>query len=290
MADVRAVDVVNEFNSRIRNRLNGTNITWDRNNFPNTTVQFERFGRRYTIGTAAPREAYEAFFTGTGGNIYSSPSSGEFSGNADISHVRSRVLAYARNYTSVRRVHVRMRFDYRGMLYEFENATAYGDTNLSSSVPDPSNGNMVAGQDTDLSDFRTYFDQVWNNLAGIRDSTYNFHRDLCHSNCHSSCHRSCHGDGPGDGSSDRRLKSDIARITLALDDTEELISCIPAIWQWNDEAYRVAGLQGSSVGVIADEVEAVRPDLVYRDSDGYLKVRYAAMTAELLAYIQQTNK
>lgn len=52
-------------------------------------------------------------------------------------------------------------------------------------------------------------------------------------------------------------------------------------WDWNDEGKRIADPAQPKWGVIADELMQVRPEFVLRDADGYLKVDYLALMAEL---------
>jgi hypothetical protein len=66
--------------------------------------------------------------------------------------------------------------------------------------------------------------------------------------------------------SDIMLKNDVVRIgTVA-----EGIGLYRFRYNWSDQIY---------VGVMAQEVEAVRPDAVVRGSDGYLRVYYQKIGA-----------
>jgi hypothetical protein len=64
--------------------------------------------------------------------------------------------------------------------------------------------------------------------------------------------------------SDIRLKRDI----VALEQLENGIGLYRFRYQWSDQAY---------VGVMAQEVAAIRPDAVVRGPDGYLRVNYARL-------------
>lgn len=52
-------------------------------------------------------------------------------------------------------------------------------------------------------------------------------------------------------------------------------------WRWNDEGKRVADPSQPTYGVIADELAEVMPEFVMRGADGYLRVNYPALMAEL---------
>ena len=67
--------------------------------------------------------------------------------------------------------------------------------------------------------------------------------------------------GSGGMKSDIQLKHDVVRIGTVADG----IGLYRFQYNWSDQVY---------VGVVAQEVEAVRPDAVIRDSDGYLRVYY----------------
>lgn len=73
--------------------------------------------------------------------------------------------------------------------------------------------------------------------------------------------------------SDERLKTHIVRYRGV-----ELLPGIPlATWEWlNSDSVRVAGMLpgGRGVGVIAQDVEKVRPDLVSVGEDGFKRVNY----------------
>ena len=72
--------------------------------------------------------------------------------------------------------------------------------------------------------------------------------------------------------SDARLKDDITP-------TGETLGGFPVYrWVWN-KAASALGLSGSATGVIAQEVEAHRPEAVSADESGFLKVDYAALSA-----------
>ena len=54
-------------------------------------------------------------------------------------------------------------------------------------------------------------------------------------------------------------------------------------WEWNDEGKRIADPAQPTFGVMADELQATHPHLVKRGEDGYLRVNYDGLVAELEA-------
>ena len=52
-------------------------------------------------------------------------------------------------------------------------------------------------------------------------------------------------------------------------------------WDWNDEGKRIADPAQPTFGVMADELQATHPHLVERGDDGYLRVNYHGLVAEL---------
>lgn len=54
-------------------------------------------------------------------------------------------------------------------------------------------------------------------------------------------------------------------------------------WEWNDEGKRIADPAQPTFGVMADELQETHPHLVKRGEDGYLRVNYDGLVAELEA-------
>lgn len=52
-------------------------------------------------------------------------------------------------------------------------------------------------------------------------------------------------------------------------------------WEWNDEGKRIADPAQPTFGVMADELQKTHPHLVKRGEDGYLRVNYNGLAAEL---------
>ena len=83
-----------------------------------------------------------------------------------------------------------------------------------------------------------------------------------------------------DNSSDRRFKREIRTLENALDSTLMLRG---VRHDWRREEFSDRNFPtGESIGFIAQEVEAIFPELVETESDGYKKVEYAKVTALLV--------
>lgn len=211
MADVRPIDVVNMFNSRVRNRAN-SGIAWGSNSKPANG------------GHASVQTVYDNYFKGHTNGLSNAPAASSFTGSVKFSTINNQVLSHAAKYTAIRNTWVKIRFKYNNPVsYGGGNSrggyssggsrvgTTQYDTIVNSakiahlgtahdvaSIPDPSSGiaNLGTGALT-KSVLAEYMDAVWNNVKAVRNSTVNIHRDVCHNSCHNSCHDSCHGDGPG---------------------------------------------------------------------------------------------
>jgi hypothetical protein len=85
--------------------------------------------------------------------------------------------------------------------------------------------------------------------------------------------------------SDKRLKSDIKPLSNVLDRLEYIRGISFA---WNDEAEAVGAQPGErEIGVLADEVEKVFPELVDQKDDGYKSVDYSKLTAVLVEAVKE---
>ena len=58
-------------------------------------------------------------------------------------------------------------------------------------------------------------------------------------------------------------------------------------WQWRDD--NPAGLTGTDAGVIAQEVEAVFPELVSTDERGFKTVSYGGLVAVLIEAVKELD-
>jgi hypothetical protein len=88
-------------------------------------------------------------------------------------------------------------------------------------------------------------------------------------------------------SSDARLKQNIESLGGALD---KLAGIRGVSYQWNEDSMLVGKIPGTQeIGVIAQEVEAVYPELVTTDEMGYLRVNYNGLVGVLFAAIRELN-
>jgi len=94
------------------------------------------------------------------------------------------------------------------------------------------------------------------------------------------------GDIIAYASSDRRLKDNIKNIENPIEKVQQLNG---VTWEWNSNADE---LQQSlpTVGVIAQEVEEVLPQLVHNRENGYKGVDYAKLTGLLIEAIKEQQK
>ena len=88
-----------------------------------------------------------------------------------------------------------------------------------------------------------------------------------------------------DDSSDERFKHNIRRLTGALDSTL-MLRGVRHDWRHDDFEDRHFP-ETESIGFIAQEVEAIFPELVETENDGYKKVRYAKVTALLVEALRE---
>jgi len=90
-------------------------------------------------------------------------------------------------------------------------------------------------------------------------------------------------------SSDQRLKKNITTLDGALD---KVLKLRGVSFEWKKVEGRMSHPQkGIQIGVVAQEVEAVVPELVKTDAEGYKSVAYANITALLIEAVkaQQTT-
>jgi hypothetical protein len=83
--------------------------------------------------------------------------------------------------------------------------------------------------------------------------------------------------------SDKNLKKNIVELPNALENVEKMRG---VYHEWIDGNQS----QSKQIGVIAQEVQAVYPELVQENENGYLSVNYPKLTAVLLQSIKEMNK
>jgi hypothetical protein len=85
--------------------------------------------------------------------------------------------------------------------------------------------------------------------------------------------------------SDRHLKANVTRLTKVLDRVEKIRG---VSFEWSKEAESLGVQAGrKQIGIVAQEMEPVFPELVSTGSDGYKSVDYSKLTAVLLEAIKE---
>lgn len=88
--------------------------------------------------------------------------------------------------------------------------------------------------------------------------------------------------------SDIRLKTNIDTISNALQKVESLRG---VTYNWNIDKFPERNfLEGKQIGLIAQDVEKVLPELVHTDTDGYKSLSYDKLTAVLIEAVKQQQK
>ncbi len=101
-----------------------------------------------------------------------------------------------------------------------------------------------------------------------------------------------HGDIKNQGgvlhTSDRRFKKNIIKIENALEKLREVNG---VYYNWKTEEYPERNFtEKKQIGVIAQEVEKVFPELVNTDSEGYKSVNYSKFTSVLIEAIKEQDE
>lgn len=79
--------------------------------------------------------------------------------------------------------------------------------------------------------------------------------------------------------SDRRLKTDIVKITNALDKVNQI----------NGYTFKMLGIGKRQAGVIAQEIEKVLPEVVVQNENGYLTVMYGNIVSLLIEAVKELS-
>lgn len=88
--------------------------------------------------------------------------------------------------------------------------------------------------------------------------------------------------------SDRRLKLDITPIDSSLQKITQLQG---VYYKWNTKKYPEKNFsEEKQIGLIAQEVETVLPELVHTDSDGYKSLSYDKLSAVLIEAVKELRK
>jgi hypothetical protein len=90
------------------------------------------------------------------------------------------------------------------------------------------------------------------------------------------------------GSSDVRLKTEIKPLQSALEKINQLQ---PVSFAWRDQEFPHKGFgKGLQIGLIAQNVETVYPELVNSDNEGYKAVAYDKLTAVLIQAVKELSQ
>lgn len=103
MADINAQDVVDMFNTYIKDQMN-RNIRWGSDNYP------PEYDGRIDDGGEDPNDIYNNMFTGPTSGVTASPNASDLSGEISQSNLRSLMVNFAGYYTVLRRVKVDIRY------------------------------------------------------------------------------------------------------------------------------------------------------------------------------------
>jgi len=87
--------------------------------------------------------------------------------------------------------------------------------------------------------------------------------------------------------SDKNLKENVLTIDNALAKVEKING---VTFEWNNLAKEASNKEGKDVGVIAQEVEDVLPDVVVTRDNGYKAVYYEKLVPLLIEAIKELNK
>jgi hypothetical protein len=86
-------------------------------------------------------------------------------------------------------------------------------------------------------------------------------------------------------SSDKRLKDNIIKIDGALDKVNAIGGYT---FEWNEESHKQTGSE--DVGVIAQEVEEIFPEIVQTRSNGYKAVQYEKLVPLLIEAVKELSE
>ena len=103
-----------------------------------------------------------------------------------------------------------------------------------------------------------------------------------HVGCYNGLH--CYGDVVSFAASDERLKDNISAINDPLDKVMSL-DAVQFDWNSNQETH-----VGHDIGLIAQQVESVAPEIVSERMDGYKGVKYEKVVPLLVGAIKEQQK
>jgi hypothetical protein len=102
----------------------------------------------------------------------------------------------------------------------------------------------------------------YNEISGLLIATY------------PGCGHSC--------TSDRRLKTNIKKLEPAL---RKITQMAPVSFDW-----KLSQSKKRSIGLIAQDLEQIYPELVHEGTDGYKRIEYDKLTAILISAVQELTQ
>lgn len=87
-------------------------------------------------------------------------------------------------------------------------------------------------------------------------------------------------------SSDRKLKGNIVKIGNALDKVKAING---VNFEWKEGFESVHSHKGTDIGVIAQEIEAILPEVVTTRENGYKAVKYEKLVAVLIEAVKELD-
>ena len=122
----------------------------------------------------------------------------------------------------------------------------------------------------------------WANTISMIDSNSNCLDNAFYVGCYNGIFSA--GDVVAFASSDKRLKDNIS---ILIDPLEKVLRLDAVEFDWNDKQETYTG---HDIGLIAQQVEEVAPELVTTRPTGYKAVKYEKLTALLVGAIKEQQK
>jgi hypothetical protein len=119
-------------------------------------------------------------------------------------------------------------------------------------------------------------------ITGNNSSQFPVQNNSFHIGCYNGLH--VYGDVVAFASSDERLKDNIVELDNCLDKVLSL-DAIEFNWNDNQETYR-----GHDIGLIAQQVERIAPEIVTTRENGYKAVKYDKVNTLLVGAIKEQQK
>ena len=117
------------------------------------------------------------------------------------------------------------------------------------------------------------------NITILGDGVTNPANDTFYVGCTNGLH--CAGDVVAFSSSDERLKEDVSEITNCLG---KVLSLDAINFKWNEKQ---STCEGRDIGLIAQQVEKIAPEIVQTRKSGYKAIKYEKIIPLLVGAIQE---